>query len=416
MTPPAPLIQNDAVVLGLLMLTLALVFYTASLKSKFWLKFYTFFPPLLLCYFLPGLYNSFGLVSGDSSKLYSVVSQYFLPATLVFFTLGMDFKAIARLGGKAIIVFLAGTLGVMIGGPCSMWIVKLLSPETISGTGADEVWRGMSTIAGSWIGGGANQTALKEVFQPSDKLFSQVIAVDVIVAEIWLAVLIYGAGISKQIDRFFNADATAIDEVKRKLEHESKTGQRIASLKDWMLIGAVGFGAMGFAHLCADNIAPYLATNYPQLAKFSLTSGFFWVVSIVTLVGILLSFTKLRDLENAGSSRLGSVFLYVLVATIGMKMNIFAIADNPGLFAVGIIWMLIHISIMLIVAKLVKAPFFFTATGSMANIGGAASAPVVAAAFHPSLAPVGVLLAILGYALGTYCGYLTGLMMQWVSQ
>ena len=193
MTPPAPLIQNDAVVLGLLMLTLAMVFYTASLKSKFWQKFYTFFPPLLLCYFLPGLYNSFGLVSGDTSKLYSVVSQYFLPATLVFFTLGMDFKAIARLGGKAIIVFLAGTLGVMIGGPCAMWIVKLISPETISGTGADEVWRGMSTIAGSWIGGGANQTALKEVFQPSDKLFSQVIAVDVIVAEIWLAVLIYGA-------------------------------------------------------------------------------------------------------------------------------------------------------------------------------------------------------------------------------
>ncbi|MFN8356375.1 MAG: DUF819 family protein [Spirosomataceae bacterium] len=415
MNNQTPLLTNDATVLGLLMLTLALIFYTASLSNRFWQKFYTFFPPLLLCYFIPGLYNSFGLISGDSSKLYSVVSQYFLPATLVYFTLGMDFRAIARLGGKAIVVFLAGSLGVMLGGPVAIGIVKALSPQTVSGEGADAVWRGMATIAGSWIGGGANQTALKEVFQPSDKLFSQVIAVDVIIAELWMGVLIYGAGISQKIDAFFKADSSAVEEVKNKLEQDSIAGQRIATTKDWIFIAAIGFGATGLAHWCADHIAPFIEHNYPSLKKFSLTSSFFWVVSLVTLFGISLSFTKLRSYDHVGASKLGSVFLYVLVATIGMKMNILAIADNPGLFAIGIIWMFIHISVMLLAAKIVKAPFFFTATGSMANVGGAASAPVVAAAFHPSLAPVGVILAILGYALGTYCGYLTGLMMQWVT-
>lgn len=407
---------SDAVVLGLLLVVLALVFYTASLKHSFWQKFYTVFPPLLLCYFIPGLLNSFGVISGQESKLYPVVSQYFLPACLVYFTLGMDFKAVIRLGPKALIVFFAGTLGVMLGGPISVWTMKIISPEVVGGEGANAVWRGLATIAGSWIGGGANQTALKEIFQPSDRLFSQVIAVDVITAEIWMAVLIYGAGLATKIDRIFKADASAIEELKERIDHEQNSSQRIPSLYDLILIAAVGFGITGLAHFFADYIAPWIKTNYPSLEKFSLTSSFFWIVSIATLVGILLSFTRLRQLEFAGASRIGSLFLYVLVATIGMKMDIFAVADNPALFAVGIIWMLVHVCITLGVAKFIRAPFFFTAVGSQANIGGAASAPVVAAAFHPSLASVGVLLSILGYAVGTYCGYLTGLMMQWAAE
>lgn len=407
---------SDAVVLGILLVVLALVFYTASLKHPLWQKFYTIFPPLLLCYFIPGLLNSFGMISGEESKLYPVVSQYFLPACLVYFTLGMDFKAVIRLGPKALVVFSAGTLGVMLGGPFAIWIMKMINPQVVGGEGANAVWRGLATIAGSWIGGGANQTALKEVFQPSDRLFSQAIAVDVITAEIWMAILIYGAGFANKIDWIFKADASAIDELKERIDSEQKISQRIPTLYDLVLIAAVGFGITGLAHFFADYITPWIKINHPSLEKFSLTSSFFWVVSIVTLMGILLSFTRLRQLEFAGASRIGSLFLYVLVATIGMKMDIFAVAENPGLFGVGIIWMMLHVIVTLGVAKLVRAPFFFTAVGSQANIGGAASAPVVAAAFHPSLASVGVLLAILGYAVGTYCGYLTGLMMQWVAE
>jgi len=390
---------SDAVVLGLLLVVLALVFYTASLTHSVWQKFYTIFPPLLLCYFIPGLLNSFGVISGEESKLYPVVSQYLLPTCLVYFTLGMDFKAVIRLGPKALIVFFAGTLGVMIGGPVAVWIMK-----------------NRSTIAGSWIGGGANQTALKEIFQPSDRLFSQVIAVDVITAEIWMAVLIYGAGFANKIDLIFRADASAIEKLKDRIDSEQKVSQRIPTLYDLVLIAAVGFGATGVAHFFADYIAPWIKINHPSLERLSLTSSFFWIVSMATLMGILFSFTRLRQLEFAGASRIGSLFLYILVATIGMKMDIFAVAENPGLFGVGIIWMSVHVIVTLGVAKLIRAPFFFTAVGSQANIGGAASAPVVAAAFHPSLASVGVLLSILGYAVGTYCGYLTGLMMQWVAE
>lgn len=410
------MIQNDAVVLGLLMVTLGLIFYTASLPQKGWTKFYGIVPPLLLCYFLPGLYNSVGLINGAQSQLYPVVSRYLLPACLVFFTLGMDWKALAKLGPQAIIMMLAGTVGIMIGGPIALWLVGEVSPSTVQGEGPEAVWRGLAAIAGSWIGGGANQTALREVFQPSDRLFSQIVAVDVLVAEIWMAALIYGAGYAARIDARLRADSSRITEVQQHLEGIELAHQRIPSTADLIKLAALGFGATGLAHGLADLITPYLAEHYPGAARYSLTSSFFWIVAIVTLLGLIFSFTPLRKLEYAGASRIGSVFLYLLVATIGMQMDLRAVAENPGLFAIGLVWMLIHAVFIMGVAWLLKIPFFFAAVGSQANVGGSASAPVVAAAFHPSLATVGVLLSILGYALGTYAGYLTALMMQWVSE
>ncbi len=147
----------------------------------------------------------------------------------------------------------------------------------------------------------------------------------------------------------------------------------------------------------------------------TLMSDFFWLIVISTTIGLALSFTRAKKLEGVGASRYGSVFIYILVATIGMKMNLSEVFSHLGLFAIGAIWMLIHVILLLVVAKLIRAPFFFVAVGSQANIGGAASAPVVASAFSPSLAPVGVLLAVLGYALGTYGGLICAYLMQGVS-
>ena len=189
---------------------------------------------------------------------------------------------------------------------------------------------------------------------------------------------------------------------------------KIPTMADTMKILGLGFGVTGFAHFCAGMIAPWIAANYPDLDQYSLDSTFFWIVVIATTGGLILSFTKARNLEGAGASRLGSVLLYVLVATIGMQMDLAAIFNNPIMFMVGIIWILIHVALMLVVAYLIRAPFFFVAVGSQANIGGAASAPIVATAFHSALAPVGVLLAVLGYAVGTYGGYICGLLLQWV--
>ncbi len=410
-----PMITNDAVVFGILMLILAGIFVTSSSSDPLWKKFYTFVPSLLLCYFIPSILNSLNVIDGESSSLYFVASRYLLPTSLVLLTLSIDLKGIKQLGPKAIIMFLAGTLGIMIGGPLAILIVGSISPETVGGTGDDAVWRGLATVAGSWIGGGANQTAMKEVFHASDQIFSAMIAVDVIVANIWMAFLLYGAGVTKKIDKFFKADSSAVDQVRQNIEDYQAQVMKIPKLSDVMLLLGVAFGVTAFSHFMADIIAPFVEANYPVLAKFSLTSKFFWLIVIATTGGLLLSFSPARKLEGVGASRFGSLFLYVLVATIGMKMDITAIADTPGLFVVGIIWMIIHVMVQLGIGLLIKAPFFMIAVGSQANVGGAASAPIVASAFHPALAPVGVLLAVLGYALGTYAAYICALMMQGVA-
>ena len=408
----APIFTNDATVLGILVMVLAFIFYTSSSENPFWKNFYTYIPALLLCYFLPSVLNSMGIISGEQSGLYFMASRYLLPASLVLLTLSIDIKGIINLGPKAIIMFLAGTFGIVIGGPLTIILLSYISPDLVGGSGPDEIWKGLATIAGSWIGGGANQTAMKEMFGCSDKLFSAMITVDVIVANIWMAFLLYGAGISSRVDEWFKADSSSIEALKVNLADYQAKVTRIPNLTDLMIILAVGLGLTGLAHMGADIIAPWISLNAPQLAKFSLTSKFFWLIVIATTGGLILSFTKLKKYEGAGASRIGSVFLYILVATIGMKMDALAILDNPGLFLIGIIWMLIHVIILLAVGKIIKAPFFFVAVGSQANVGGAASAPIVASAFHPSLAPVGVLLAVFGYALGTYAAWFCAILMQ----
>lgn len=415
MEDQTPLITNDAVVFGILMAILAFIFSTSASKNPFWVRFYTFVPSLLLCYFVPGLLNSLGLISGESSGLYSMASRYLLPASLVLFTLSVDFKGILKLGPKALVMFLTGTFGIVFGGPLALLTISFFAPEITGGIGPDEVWRGFATIAGSWIGGGANQTAMLEVFGASPVLFSQMIAVDVLVANIWLAVLLYGAANPRRFDKMFKADSSAIEELKDKVEKYRERILRNPTLADTMMIFGWGFGITGIAHFLSDIIAPWVALNYPDLDQYSLDSSFFWIVVIATTGGLLLSFTRVRNLEGAGASRMGSVLLYVLVATIGMQMDLNSIFNNPTFFIVGILWILFHVIIMLSVAKLIKAPLFFVAVGSQANIGGAASAPIVASAFHPALAPVGVLLAVLGYAVGTYGGYACGILLQWVS-
>lgn len=414
----SPVFTNDAIVLGLLILALTVVFVTSASAHPFWRRFYRYVPPLLLCYFLPALMHwPLGLISGAESDLYFVASRYLLPASLILLCISIDFQGILNLGPKALIMFGAATLGIVLGGPVAVLLVTQVAPDLIPVT-PEQLWRGLSTIAGSWIGGGANQTAMKEIFQVGDNLFASMIVVDVVVANIWLGFLLYGAGISDRIDQRLRADNSAIADLRKRVEDYQKSVARIPTTTDSFRLLAVAFGGTALAHWGADLITPIMEGFRPQLEAVrlnSLMSGFFWLIVVATTLGLVLSFTRARRLEGVGASRWGSVFIYILVATIGMQMNLGEVWQNLGLFAVGIVWIVIHVTILLLVARLIRAPFFFVAVGSQANVGGAASAPIVASAFSPALAPVGALMAVLGYALGTYMAYVCALLMQSVA-
>ena len=411
-------LKNDAILLGVLLMILGGVFYTAHSPSKFWKTFYRFVPTLLLCYFLPSLLNwPLGIIDPKESNLYFVASRYLLPACLILLCLSIDIKGIMNLGSKALIMFFTASFGIVIGGPVAILVVKWIAPSLLS-VEMDALWKGLSTVAGSWIGGGANQAAMKEIFQVGDNLFGTMLVIDIIVANIWLGFLLYGIKISDKINRYLKADNSSIEALKKKMISYQESVKEIPSLHKMFILLGIAFGGTAIAHLFSTQIVSFLSPFEETIKSFrldSLLSGFFWLVVISTTLGVGLSFTKMRKLEGIGASRWGSIFIYILVATIGMKMNLGEIFENKGLLAIGLIWMLIHVGLLFLVAKIIRAPYFFVAVGSQANVGGAASAPVVAAAFHPSLASVGILMAVLGYALGTYGAIICAQMMRYVA-
>ena len=403
------LITNDIVVFGLIAATLGAIFWLASGPTPFWKKFFAWVPALLLCYFVPAFYNTVGLIEGENSTLYNpIASRVLLPAALVLLTLSIDLKGILKLGPKLLFVFCAGTVGIVLGAVVSFQIMEWIHPPAVAG----DTWRGMAALAGSWIGGGANMVAMREVYEVDATLFGQFAVVDVAMASALMATLLFIANRSQQIDARSGADTSALDDMKARMAAFEAANARIPSLTDLMVIVGLAFGLVGLAHAIADPLATWFGANVESASQFSLDSSFVWVVVLSTLSGLGLSFTRVRNLESAGASKVGTVCLYFLIACIGMQMDFTRLFERLELIAIGAIWMAVHVLTIWGAARLVRAPVFYAGVGSMGNVGAAASAPVIAAAFHPTLAPVGVLLGTVGYATGTLLAYLTGQILR----
>jgi len=317
-----------------------------------------------MCYLLPSILASTGIIDEKSSQTYYIASRYLLPAALILMTLSIDLKA---------------------------------------------------------IGGGANQAAMLEVFEFNQEKYGGMVLVDIVVANLWMAIILLGVGKTKKIDAWLKADTSSIEALKRKVSEHTAKIARVTSLHDFMMLLFYAFAGVGLAHFLGNHFAEFLENTFEVIRDkekvlSSLGSKFLWMVVFATAIGIGLSFTKAKNFEGAGASKIGGVFIYILVATIGMKMDLSAVFENPGLIAIGLVWISIHAVLLIIVAKIIKAPFFFLAVGSQANVGGAASAPVVAAEFHPSLTSVGILLAVFGYVVGTGGAYLCALLMEVASK
>jgi uncharacterized membrane protein len=365
-------------------------------ETAFGKRMFGVVPSIVFCYFVPTTLTTLGVLPADS-PLYDWIKAYLLPASLMLLILALDVPGILRLGPKALIMMLAGTAGVILGAPIALWLFESLVPP--------DTWLGMTALSGSWIGGGANMVALAEMAGTPDAIFGMMVIVDVTVANVWMGCLLYLAGQSARIDARTGADVTAIEDLKRRVAEFTAKTTRIPTVTDLLLIVAIGFGGMWLGTLAGRWLGE-------GSAVFDATV---WKFIVVTALAVLVSFTPVRNLEGAGASKIGTLMLNVLIASIGAHADFTQMKEAPILVAVGAVWMLCHVGIMLLVAKIIRAPVFFMAVGSQANIGGAASAPVVASAFHPSLAPVGVLLAILGYVLGTYGGLIVMGMLKGIA-
>ena len=377
---------------ALLASVLALLFYLSTLD---YLKgFFKFLPPVIWAYFLP-MFLTAGGITPLQSTVYDWMGDYLLPFSLFLLMLTVDLPAIMKLGRKAITMMLAGTLGIVIGGPIAFLIFKSFLPP--------DAWKGFATISGSWIGGTANMLAMQASVGAPDSIVGPIIVVDTVVGYGWMGVLIFLSAFQVRFDKWVGADNSAIEQANARLQ-ELDTTRRPTQLND--LVYMLGLGLGGTV------IAKALGNMLPVLGNPTIISHTTWSILIVVTIGLSLSFTPLRKLERAGASKMGFLALFLLLTSIGAKADLRALWEVPLYMAAGAVWITIHISILIMVAKLMKAPLFFVATGSMANIGGAASAPIVASVYHPAMAPVGLLMGVSGYFLGIYaaigCAWILG--------
>jgi uncharacterized membrane protein len=391
----AALITDPLGVLSTLLIVLGTLFWA---HEQAWGKrIFRAVPLLVFAYFVPALLSNTGVLPLESD-VYTLIKKVLLPASLVLLVLSVDIVAIGKLGREAVLLLLAGTAGIVFGGPLAVLALGWMIPAELG----DQAWKGLAALSGSWIGGGANFVAIGESVGADDSTISAMVVVDVAVANVWMAILLWFSEREEEMDARIGADRSRIDALRTKIEDFQATVQRPTKLPDLLAMLAIAFGVTWLATR-ASEVLPPLGDIF---------SPFTWVITIATTLALAMSFTPLRRLEGAGASAMGSAMLYLLVTTIGAKAEFAQVAEYPTLVVIGAVWMCFHATIILAVRRWLKAPIFFAAVGSQANVGGAASAPVVASAFHPALAPVGVLLAVAGYVLGTYAGLLTAWLLQ----
>lgn len=365
--------------------------------------FFDRLPPVIWAYFLPMLSTTLGLTPA-TSPAYDWISRYLLPTALFLMMLAVDVPAILRLGPLALVMMLVGAAGIVLGAPLAFLTFEglyavfggVLPPQD------PEAWKGFAALSGSWIGGTANLVALQQSLGASDATVAPLIVVDTAVAYSWMAVLIALSAFQARFDRWVGADAAALDRVNATLA-ALDTERRPVSTAGLLVILGIGLAGAVLALAAGERL--------PTLGDPTIISATTWAVLIAVTAGLLLSFTPLRRLERDGASAVGYAALYLLLAAIGAKASLQAVLDAPVYLLAGVVWIAFHALLLFAAAKLLRAPLFFVAASSMANVGGAASAPIVAGVYLPAMAPVGLLLAVAGYVLGIYGGILCAWML-----
>ncbi len=384
-------ITSEAGILAVLSGVCALFFFLEKITR--W-KLFQFLPPLIFIYLVPVVLSNSGVIP-TSSPVYDSIRSLVLPMMLVLLLLKVDVAGAVRVMGRGIVVMLFGTLGVVLGAPIGLLAVKRwLGPDA---------WKAFGTLAGSWIGGTGNMAAVSEMIDAQGTEFGLAVLGDTTIYIIWLPIMLA----SKQLaDRFARFTGVSDDRL-AKMEEAAKSLQQKkqpAEYQDYLYLLFVAFAVTWIA----NNVAAQL----PELPPYISSST--WRILMVTTIGIGLSFTPLKRVP--GAHELAMALIYLFVARMGAAAELAGVASQAVPFLIGaLIWIFIHGAFCLLGAKLLRVDVHTVAIASAANIGGAASAPVVAAYHKESLVPASILMALIGYAVGNYAAYLTAVLCRLVS-
>jgi uncharacterized membrane protein len=368
------------IIIILLLIETAILSLAQTATGK---KLFRFLPSMFWIYFLPMLANTAGILPAEN-PLYSEITRWVLPAALIVLLLSADIRGILRLGPTALGMMTAGVAGIVLGAPIVTLLYRAWLPP--------EAWKGIGALSASWIGGSANMIAVREAIGTPDNVFLPAVIVDTIIPYFWMGLLIAASAYQSSFDRWNKSNLRLLDDLARRTAaNHTKHKWTIPGV---CLIAALAIGG-SFVAVRISRFLPTVKNGFGATA---------WVVILATLLGVILSFTPARKLESRGSNIIGFAMLYFVLASIGAKTNLSHIRSVPILLAAGATWIVIHAIFLLIAARLLRAPLALAAAASQACVGGPASAPVVAGIYRPELAPVGLLLAVLGNILGTFLG------------
>jgi len=376
-------IQDPVLVFAYLAAVVALVFQVARWPAL--RPLFDRLPALVWTYFLPMLSTTAGILPAES-PVYRAIARYLLPASLSLLLLSSELKAIARLGRTALLVMTTGMAGIMLGGIAGFLALRPWLPP--------DAWKAVGALVATWIGGSANLVAVANALDLSPELQGVLIIVDTVVAYTWMGFLISFAARQEAFDRWNKADRAAVEGVGARLASVVGKETRPPTVADMTLM--VGL-AVVLTAACLR-----IGTLLPPVGQ--VLNAFSWAIILLTTAALLLSLTPLARLEQVGASTVGYAGFYLLLASVGAQGDLRKVLSHPQFVLLGVIVIAVHAVFLFAALRLLRAPLFFLGAASQACVGGYSSAPLVAAIYHPAMAPVGLLLAVLGNVVGTYLG------------
>ena len=388
------MIHDGFIYLGTLMLLAAiLVNLPVNLKGKGAQKFFKFAPPIVLLYLGMMLLCTMKMWNlEDTAATYKAVKNPLLYAMLFLMLLRCDLKKIIKLGPKMLIGFFAASLSICTGFIVSYAIFhKMLGPDS---------WKALGALCGSWLGGSGNMLAVQAVLDVSEESMAYSLVIDSVCAVMYVMFLLWVINFSKEFNAWTKADVRLINEVGASLEEEAKANTKPLTWKSMLLLVGVSF----FISAISKDVGSMVANALPVFDSAT------WTVLLVTAVGLLVAMTPFGKLK--GTEEVSNIILYVEIALIASRADISAMGNAPVWLAAGFLILLIHVAVMVILAKVIKMDIFTCAVASLANVGGTATAPVLAGAYSSALVPVGILMALLGNIIGTPGGAFVGHLMS----
>jgi uncharacterized membrane protein len=398
------LVTSPAGVMAVLIAVVAFWFWLERATS--W-KLFNYLPPLIFIYATPVLLSNGGIIP-FRSEAYDFLRQYGLPIFIVLMLVKVDVIGAVRIMGKGVFVMLLGSLGVVVGGVFAYWLGQSLSVNVLGAQALPlpaDSWKAFGALAGSWIGGTGNMTAAHAALDGASEHLGLAAAADQMVYLIWLPLLLGSKAFADRFNRWARVPPGRIEAMERAAEaHDSsEAAPRFTQLITLALL-AVGITAISIA--LADILPPVVVGGATVVSTGT------WLILIVTTLGLVASTTPARGLPAAQSIALAIIYVYV--ARVGATMNLSEIewGEAVGFITMAYVWITIHGAFILAGAWAFRVDVHTVAIASAANVGGAASAPVVAAHHRESLVPASILMALIGYAVGNYLAILTGRLGQ----